>query len=264
MSFLDKVFDIKEEKEIIGLTTELKSLYIYQKFKKTEKSILVVTPGLNEASKIYNSLSHYTDKVWFFPMDDFLTSEAIAISPEFKISRLETINKIINEEKSIVITNLMGYLRYLPPKSKFTNSSITIKKGEEYNLRKLKEKLQEIGYKRETTVAMTGEIATRGFVIDIFPINDTEPVRIEFWSDTVDTIKSFDINSQRTKKELKEITIFPNTEELIKDNFEIPYREMPKYTEVKNISDYANFIEIYDNYLDIKNTYALFTSEESI
>lgn len=255
MSFLDKVFDIKEEKEIIGLTTELKSLYIYQKFKKTEKSILVVTPGLNEASKIYNSLSHYTDKVWFFPMDDFLTSEAIAISPEFKISRLETISKIINEEKSIVITNLMGYLRYLPPKSKFTNSSITIKKGEEYNLKKLKEKLQEIGYKRETTVAMTGEIATRGFVIDIFPINDTEPVRIEFWSDTVDTIKTFDINSQRTKKELKEITIFPDTEELIKDNFEIPYREMPKYTEVKNISDYANFIEIYDNYLDIKNTY---------
>ena len=96
MSFLDKIFKIKDEKEINGLTPELKSLYIYQKFKKTEKSILVVTPGLNEASKIYNSLTHYTDKVWFFPMDDFLTSEAIAISPEFKTSRLETINKLIN------------------------------------------------------------------------------------------------------------------------------------------------------------------------
>ena len=81
MSFFDHIFKIEDEKEVIGLTPELKSLYIYQKFKTTEKSILVVTPGLNEASKIYNSLTHYTNKVWFFPMDDFLTSEAIAISP---------------------------------------------------------------------------------------------------------------------------------------------------------------------------------------
>ena len=88
MSFFDHIFKIEDEKEVIGLTPELKSLYIYQKFKTTEKSILVVTPGLNEASKIYNSLTHYTNKVWFFPMDDFLTSEAIAISPEFKTSRL--------------------------------------------------------------------------------------------------------------------------------------------------------------------------------
>lgn len=261
MSFLDKIFEIKDEKEVIGLTTELKSLYIYQKFKNTEKSILVVAPGLNEASKIYNSLTHYTDKVWFFPMDDFLTSEAIAISPEFKTSRLETINKLTTEEKIIVVTNLMGYLRYLPPKEKFINNSITLKQGEEYNLEKLKTKLQEIGYKRETTVTMTGEVAPRGYVIDIFPINNTEPVRIEFWSDTVDTIKNFEINSQRTTNTLKEITIFPNTEELIKNNFEIPYREMPKYIDIKNISNYSNFIEVYDNYLDLKNSYKLLKEE---
>ncbi|MBR2588264.1 MAG: transcription-repair coupling factor [Bacilli bacterium] len=261
MSFFDHIFKIEDEKEVIGLTPELKSLYVYQKFKNTEKSILVVTPGLNEASKIYNSLTHYTNKVWFFPMDDFLTSEAIAISPEFKTSRLETINKLIEEDKNIVITNLMGYLRYLPKKEKFIDNFLTIEQGKEYKLEELRRKLQEIGYKKETVVTMTGELAVRGFVIDIFPINEQEPIRIEFWSDTVDTIKKFEINSQRTTKALEKVTIFPNTEKPIKNSFDIQHRDLPRYTEVQNISSYSNFTEIYDNYLDIQNMYKTLKEE---
>ena len=255
MSFLDKIFDIKDEKEITGLTPELKSLYIYQKFKKENKSILFVTSNLNDASNIYNSLSHYTDKVWFFPMDDFLTSEAIAISPEFKTTRLETINNILKEDKQIVVTNLMGYLRYLPEKQIFKNSYIKIEKDKDYPLKELEEKLFDIGYKKETTVTMTGEMAPRGFVIDIFPVNVEEPVRLEFWSDTVDTIKTFDINSQRTTKEIDEITIFPNTEKIIKNSFDIPYRDMPKHIKTTNISGYMDHVTIYDNLIDIKNNY---------
>ncbi len=255
MSFLDKIFDIKDEKEITGLTPELKSLYIYQKFKKENKSILFVTSNLNDASNIYNSLSHYTDKVWFFPMDDFLTSEAIAISPEFKTTRLETINNILKDDKQIVVTNLMGYLRYLPEKQIFKNSYIKIEKDKDYPLKELEEKLFDIGYKKETTVTMTGEMAPRGFVIDIFPVNVEEPVRLEFWSDTVDTIKTFDINSQRTTKEIDEITIFPNTEKIIKNSFDIPYRDMPKHIKTTNISGYMDHVTIYDNLIDIKNNY---------
>ena len=256
MSFLDKIFEIKDEEEVIGLTPELKSLYIYEKFKKENKGILFVTSNLNDASKIYNSLTNHTDKVWFFPMDDFLTSEAIAISPEFKTSRLETINNLLNNEKSIVITNLMGYLRYLPDKQKFKESYINIKVNNDYPIKKLVEKLYDMGYKKETTVTMTGEMAERGYVLDIFQVNSEEPVRIEFWSDTVDKIKTFDINTQRTIKNIDEITIFPNTEKLIKNSFDIPYRDMPKYTEVTNIKGYMDSsITIYDNYNDIINNY---------
>ena len=188
MSFLDNIFDIKDEQEIIGLTSELKSLYIYNRFKKDNKSILFVTNNLHDAGKIYASLTHHTNKVWFFPMDDFLTSEAIAISPEFKATRLETINNLLNSNKNIVITNLMGYLRFLPSINNFKDSYITLKKDKDY--KNLIDKLYKIGYKRETTVNMTGEIAVRGFVIDIFPVNTDNPIRIEFWGDTIDTIKT--------------------------------------------------------------------------
>ena len=256
MSFLETIFQIGDEREISGLTDELKSLYIYQKFKKENKSILFVTSNLNEASKYYNSISRHTDKVYFFPMDDFLTSEAIAISPEFKTTRLETIDRIIKEEKLIVITNLMGYLRYLPPKTTFKNSYIIIETKKDYPIKKLQEKLFDIGYIKETTVTTTGEMAPRGFVLDVYPINSKKPYRIEFWSDTVDTIKSFNPETQRTEKEIDKITIFPNTEKLIPNSFEIPYRDMPKYTKVTNIKHYMeNSITVYDNINDIKNNY---------
>ena len=256
MSFLDKIFKIKDEEQITGLTPELKSLYIYQKFKKEKKSILYVTSNLNESSVIYNSLTKHTKKVCFFPMDDFLTSEAIAISPEFKTTRLETIERIINGEKLIVITNLMGYLRYLPEKNKFKDYSITLKKDKDYPIKKLEEKLFDAGYIKETIVTTTGEIATRGFVIDIFPINYPAPYRIEFWSDTIDVIKEFNPTSQRTEKEVNEITIFPNTEKLISNSFKVPYRDLYKHTKVTNIKGFMEgSITIYDNFIEIKNNY---------
>ncbi len=250
MSFLENIIPINKENQIIGLTNELKALYIYNKYKKTKKSIIFVTSNLNEAGKIYNSLTNYTKNVWFFPMDDFLTSEAIAISPEFKISRLETINSILKIKEGIIITSLMGYLRYLPNKEIFKQSYITIKKSQTIPLEKLVEKLYYLGYKKQTTVNMTGEIAVRGFVLDIFPINKENPIRLEYWGEEIDTIKTFDVNTQRTKEEQEEITIYPNTELLInKDNFNIPYRDITKYIETSSIKDYLNNpITIYDNY----------------
>jgi len=262
MSFLDNIFKINNEEEIIGLTPELKAIYTYQKFKKENKPVVYVTSNLNDGSIIYNSLTKYTDKVCFFPMDDFLTSEAIAISPEFKTTRLETLDTIINKKNLIIITNLMGYLRYLPTKETFQNSYINLKKGEEYPIKKLVENLFDTGYIKETTVTMTGEIAVRGFVIDIYPINNEMPVRIEYWDDEIDTIKTFDPNTQRTTKEIKEITIFPNTEKIVKDSFDIPYRDLDKYIEVTNIDGYLNeHITIYDNYTDLKNNYEALKEE---
>ena len=262
MSFLDELFKINDEEEIIGLTTELKAIYIYQKFKKENKSVVYVTSNLNDGSIIYNSLTKYTDKVCFFPMDDFLTSEAIAISPEFKTTRLETLDNIIKEKNIIVITNLMGYLRYLPKKETFQNSYINLKKGEEYPIKKLQENLFDIGYIKETTVTMTGEIAVRGFVIDIFPINNELPVRIEYWDDEIDTIKTFDPDTQRTIKEIKDITIFPNTEKIVKNSFDIPYRDLDKHIEVTNVEGYLKEpITIYDNFTDLKNNYKTLKEE---
>lgn len=262
MSFLDNIFK-ESAHEIVGLNSELKAIYILDKFKKENKSVLYVTSTLHEAQQIYNELTHHTENVWFFPMDDFITSVAIATSPELKTTRLETMNNILKKDKSIVITNLMGYLRYLPNKNLFKESYITLKVGKEYKIESLINQLFNLGYKKETTVNMTGEIATRGFVLDIFPINSDNPIRIEFWGDEIDSIKTFDIDSQLTTSKIDEITIYPNTENIMKNyEFGRHHKDLIKDEGTTNIYGYLDSpITIYNNYQNIITNLTLLEDE---
>src|SRR5574344_1213889 len=88
-----RLIDFNKKKEnVTGLTTELKALYISEYYEINDNSLILVANSLYEANYLYQSLSKYNDKTFLFPMDDFLTSEALAVSPELKITRLETLN----------------------------------------------------------------------------------------------------------------------------------------------------------------------------
>ena len=120
MNLFNDLITIKEEKKqgLVGLNDEFFSLYINKLFNESKKNILIVTSSLFEANMLYTFLTSYTKDVLLFPMDDFLTTESIAVSPDLKITRLETINELLNNTKKVVITHLNGYLRYLPTKEK--------------------------------------------------------------------------------------------------------------------------------------------------
>ena len=252
----EKLFDIdKSISNIICSNSELKVLYIYDFFVQTKKSLLVVTNSLFEAGKIYHALENYTSEVLFFPMDDFLTSEALAISPELQITRLETINAILKNENKIVVTNLMGFLRYLPKKEIYQEKIIKLKKDSIISKENLLKQLSELGYKREITVDRTGEMAVRGYVIDIFPIDYLSPIRIEFWDDQIDMIKLFDVNTQLTIEEINEITIKPITE-FLADAPNPKQRDLVKYMEVNSIFNYLNDAYLtFINFDDIRVSY---------
>lgn len=263
MAFIDKLFDNYEFKNIAGLTSELKGVYTYNYFKLKNHGLIYLTNSLYEANKMYQIISNYTDKVLLFPMDDFLTSEALAISPEFEITRLETLNSLIEDNNQIVITNLMGFLRYLPEKNNYVDNYINIKKNMDYDMKQLISDLYKIGYDTETIVTKTGDMALRGYVIDIFPITFKNPIRLEFWGDTIDSIRIFDTDTQKTIDVIDEIIIKPNTE-FITDNEieERKQRELIKYEKVANISNYIDNVTIfYDDYSDIKNGYNILLDE---
>ena len=113
MNLFNDLVTIKHEKNVglVGLNDEFFSLYINKLFNENDKNILIVTTSLFEANVLYTYLSVYNQDVLLFPMDDFLTTESIAISPDLKITRLETINSLLSNKKRIVITHLNGYLR---------------------------------------------------------------------------------------------------------------------------------------------------------
>ncbi|MEG2322137.1 MAG: transcription-repair coupling factor [Bacilli bacterium] len=258
MPFLDNIFSKDNYKNVSGLTDELKCLYIANNYNLNKKAQLVVCNSLYEANKFYQALKNYTDDVLLFPMDDFMTSEVLAVSPDFKIMRLETLNALKDNSQKIVVTNLMGYLRFLPSKNIFINSYISLNKNLDIDINILATKLYNIGYKRETLVNKSGEIAIRGFVVDIFPINSENPIRIEFWGDTIDSIRIFDIDTQLTKKEIENIKIMPNNEFLIEKDisFDYVHRDLIKYTKPCNIRDYFNeALLVYNNYRDLKVSY---------
>ena len=217
MDFFEHIFKIRDDNYygVSGLNSELNALYVYNSFCSGNKGMAIVTNSLYEANILYNKLLNYTDRVLFFPMDDFITSEAIAISPEFKSERINTINTLIKDNKHIVITNLMGILRYLPKRDIWEKNILHLSKGTSIERDALVNQLFNIGYERNTIVSETGKIGVRGYVLDVFPIGIDKPIRIEFWGDEIDSIKYFDVETQLSSREISSIDICPFTEFLL-------------------------------------------------
>ena len=105
MKFFDNLIDVKIEKDmgILGVTDEFFCVYLYSVFNKYNKNILVVVDSITEANLLYSKLTNFTEDVLLFPMDDFLTSEALAISPDLMMERLNTLNCLVKDEKKIII-----------------------------------------------------------------------------------------------------------------------------------------------------------------
>ena len=265
MGFFNNLFNINEKSNfsVSGLNKELNSIYINEYFMNNDKRVLVVCNSLYEANDIYNRLINYNNRVLFFPMDDFITSEITKISSEFMIERISTLNKLVFEDNYIVVTNLMGVLRYLPLSNLYKNKIIDLKKNEDIDRDDFISKLTDLGYERVPIVSKTGEMAIRGYVVDIFPVEYNEPIRIEFWGDTIDSIKYFDLDSQISNKEVDNICIFPYTEFLLSneigDNIVKKQKFLPNYSDsVDGIWNYMKDCTIfYYDYNQIKASYPL-------
>jgi len=262
MNFFDGFFnlDIKKNMGICNLTDEFFCVFANYLFKSNSRSLLVVVNSLFEANNLYNSLLNYSDNVYLFPMDDFLTSEAIAMSPDLKISRLETMNHILNEEKSIVITNLMGYLRFLPEKTRYEEAILKLNVGDVIKPRHLVERLTASGYVKDTLVNKTGEFGARGFVVDIFPVDEEYPVRVEFFDDEIDSIRYFDSSSQKSFEKLDSIIIKPFSEFLTFNSVDGEHfgkqKYLPMYENVVNISAYlGNVYTVFKDYDQLELSY---------
>lgn len=211
MEIFQNKFHFEENSTIQGLTNELNVFYVLEAFKNSQQNVLVLTSSLYEANQLYNSLETYTENVLLFPMDDFLTSVAIAVSPELKLKRLETLEKV-KSGKYVVVTNLTGYLRYLPDIKKRDLLNLKLKENQEIHRDKFHELLLQFGYKQDSLVTSTGEFAVRGFVVDVFPTYSDHPIRIEFFGNVIESIRFFDESTQLSTSSIKEMELNPYQE----------------------------------------------------
>lgn len=236
--------DVKKNMGIAGLTDEFFCVYLNNMYEKYNKNILVVVNTLFEANQLYSSLKNYNDNCYLFPMDDFLTSEALAISPDLQITRLETINEIIKDKPLIIITNLMGYLRFLPTKNNYKKSVISLSVGNIISPQELIKKLVKIGYARDTLVTKTGEFGVRGFVIDVYPVDEEMPIRIEFFDDEIESIRTFDPETQKSLTTIDGVEIKPYFEFISDADVEEEkfgkQKYLPQFEKVVSIAQYLD------------------------
>jgi len=252
MDFLKDILKYESGKTILGLTKELNVFYVLEAFKKSNKNVIVLTSTLYEANKFYSLLKNYEENTLLFPMDDFLTSVALAVSPELKINRLETL-EFLKKQKSIIVTNLMGYLRFLPDKSKNNLLEININKNQIINRESLIESLTNLGYIRESLVTATGEFAVRGFLIDIFPVHSEHPIRVEFFGNEVDSIRAFDETSQLSIGEISNITVLPYQEVLTpKSSSLYEYAEDPIVFYIDETQIKANYTKLQEEMFEYR------------
>lgn len=249
-AFNFKIAD-NDKVDVIGLNNKVQAEYVWNLFGVLKKDILIVTNTIYEANLLYKSLSYSHNNVYLYPMDDFLVSESLASSPDLKAIRIDTLNSLTNnnDDKKILITNLTGYLRFLPTKEIWRESIIKIKKNSEYKREELLDKLNTLGYTKDSIVTKTGEYSNRGYILDIFPYESDLPVRIEFFDDEIESIRYFNSDTQLSLNDINDVSIMPFTEFInTKKMQDIPSRQslLPRV-----LDNYYNIEKYMDSPLSI-------------
>ena len=168
-----------------------------------------------KAKKAYEEYRIFTDQVYLYPARDLLFYHADIKGKTLTDQRMEVLRALIEkkEQESIaVITTMDAFLDGLPRPEEIRNQKITIDTDSTLDLTRLERELAELGYERESQIEGPGQFAVRGGIIDVFPLTEELPVRIELWGDEIDSIRSFDVESQRSVENLDGITIYPASE----------------------------------------------------
>ncbi len=268
--------------EVNGISESGRGYFISAILKNTDKSVVVVTENDIEAKNIYEDLIFYTNDVYYFPAKEVVFYNIDAISGDLRWERLKVINEILKKSKKIIVTSVDAFASKYTPKKLFAEYNLKIKEGLEIDLRVLATKLVQCGYERVDRVEGKGQFALRGGILDVFPTCSTYPYRIELFGDEVESIRTFNTESQRSIDKVSKIEIFPAkeivlTEEAIekgclrlkKEFEEIKQKDKNKerIEKLKNILEKnlelladTNSFETIDSYLDyfVENTESLF------
>ena len=221
-------------------------------FLRSKRSVLCVLPTLYEAERAYSMASQMLDenKVLFFPADELLAAQMIDVEGDFKYERINTLISLLDKSDYLVVTNLTGSLKLNQSHELWRDLIFSINKTSIIDEKKLYSSLNRMGYHFSYTVTQTGEYSHRGSIIDIFPLNYSQPIRIDLFGDEIDTMKYFDVESQRSGEALDEFKIAPVSELLYNDeDLELALKKLNQFVYDKKPSEYE--LEKINN--DIEN-----------
>lgn len=218
--------------------------YILENLKRP---IMLITYNEIQAQKLVSDFKFFTDKVVFLPKKEIVTYDYIAESKNLPYERIDVLNKIYKEQNLIIVTSVETILQKIISKDSLYKNVLNFKVGQQCDLEKVKQKLVNLGYERFELIDGRGEFSIRGGIIDI-SISDTQGVRVELWGDEIDSIRYFNIISQRSTENIDKIEIFPAHEYILENSID---------DVIKNIREniyHENLVEKVENDIEqIKN-----------
>ncbi|MCC8169777.1 MAG: hypothetical protein LIO59_05365, partial [Oscillospiraceae bacterium] len=200
---------------VAGVVESALGQLIYSLCRENASSGIVVTYSDMEARALYSDLELYTDKVLYFPSKEYVFYNIETTGHQNEHSRLAVLDRLMSEKDCIVVTSVDAILQYTAKREEFINRVITFEVGKRFDLSRLTEILIEMGYSREDMVEGKGQFAVRGGIVDIFSPNYENPIRLEFFDDEVDSVRSFDSYTQRTLDKLDFARIIPVVEAIL-------------------------------------------------
>ncbi|VJK72216.1 transcription-repair coupling factor [Streptococcus pneumoniae] len=209
----------KKRQLILGLSTSTKALAIASSLEKEDR-IVLLTSTYGEAEGLVSDLISILGEELVYPflVDDSPMVEFLMSSQEKIISRVEALRFLTDSsKKGILVCNIAASRLILPSPNAFKDSIVKISVGEEYDQHAFIHQLKENGYRKVTQVQTQGEFSLRGDILDIFEMSQLEPCRIEFFGDEIDGIRSFEVETQLSKENKIELTIFPASDMLLRE-----------------------------------------------
>ncbi|MDC3414864.1 transcription-repair coupling factor [Aquibacillus sp. 3ASR75-11] len=208
-----------KEQLVSGLSGSARGLLASLISESIHKPVLLVTHQLMQAQQLYDDISEMVDHgdVYLYPVNELIASEISVASPELKSQRMEALTKWKEKGNGILIAPVAALKRILPPPSYWDHYQLSFRLNEEINIENYLSSFIDMGYERTEMVATPGEFSVRGGIMDIYPLTESNPIRVELFDNEVDSIRYFDPESQRSLEKVDTITVGPATELLLNE-----------------------------------------------
>ncbi|ALX49438.1 transcription-repair coupling factor [Lentibacillus amyloliquefaciens] len=218
-SVIDGISNGMNEQLVAGLSGSARSLFVSVLDESLKRPVLLVTHHLVQAQQLYDDLSTFIgeDHIHLYPVNELIASEIAIASPELKAQRIEALTEWSQKDSGILIAPVAALKRILPPTNYWKKYQLDFQTGEEVDVEVYLSRLVDMGYEHVSMVSTPGEFSRRGGIIDIYPVTETHPVRIELFDDEIDSIRHFDAESQRSLEKQQAIRVDPATEMLLTD-----------------------------------------------
>ncbi|KAF0351887.1 transcription-repair coupling factor [Pediococcus pentosaceus] len=204
---------------VTGLLEPAKQLFLSTIIETKSAPILYVTDSLARAEHVYNLFKEEQSEIdtYWFPAEEIIAAEVATSSPNYRTARIQFLSVLATSKTGIFITSTSGLRRLVPEPKDVIEARITLEVGAEYEFQTLISDLNALGYQRVEQVEKKGEFAVRGSVVDIFPLNQDDPIRMDFFDIEIDSLRTFDQATQRSIENIEKIEVLPATDLIINE-----------------------------------------------